>query len=749
MVLKGLSTRYTVIKTFEEVKKVVEYCKVTNYCSYDFETKAKGPHGATNDEEGKVPTGPQYIEDEPTMVSISFQPHSSYVIPLFHFESPFQRKEATKILEYLGEHLFENRSIVKVGYNLKFELRWLIRYGLTMKGPCLDMMLAKYLLNEERPNDLKSLVAELMPEYAGYEEDVRRLVSKYKGWANVPLKPLARYNAMDSDVTLRLVPMLEKKLIKNNFYKLFRNMCMPQTFVLAESESMGMCIDKEYLDELIIQTAKQIEKKLNSLISHKKIRRFQQGRVDEKIKKLIIETKEEIKLIQAGKPVGKKKEVYKNPDIAIKNRMEKVSKYIAGNLTTKKERVNDFNPGSPDQMVDLLFNSPYGFRFKVVKYTKDKKTKKPTKRPSTDEEALLVLKNKDKSGFVQNVLDYREITKLYSTYMVAIQYRLTSHNTIHGSFLIHGTVTGRLSSKNPNLQNIPRSTTSSTIKKMYVCPPGHLLLEVDYGQAELRVAAELSGDEALIDIFKQGYNLHLATACKLNNCYERYAEIKAIEKDDKHKDHLFWIKEKKKGKVLNFSVLFGQSDYETANQMGVSVDEAREFKAEWFRAFPRIKPWMKEQAKKCKRDGYVYNLFGRKRRLPDIYSPNDGSYNKAVRDAINAPIQGSSSDFTQLSTIMIRDKVLKGELIMTDNIKYIHQAYTVHDSIGFYVQPKYLHKVVPVILDIMMNTMTQHYFGFKMKKVKMKASPSIGITWGELRDYNPTEDYDKLLKLAA
>lgn len=738
MVLKVKSTRYIVVSKFDQVKKLVAYCKATRYASLDFETFAGGPHGYTISDDG-LPTGPQYEEDQPSVLGISFQPYSSWVIPLFHFQSPFSKSEALLIIKYLARNILEDRNIVKVAYNLKFEARWFLRYGYRFKGTCLDVMGMKYLLNEERPNDLKSLVAAKIPKYAGYEDEVRDTIRKYGGWHKVPMNILAPYNAMDTDVTLRLVSLLEKKLIKFGFYKLFRSMFMMQTRVLAESESMGLCVDVPYLKKIIVETDATIKKKHKSLMAHKRIVGFQQWRVDNHVRKLIKECKEEIEKIESGELE------YAKPEQAIRNREEKISRYIAGTLVTKKEKLEYFNPASVPQMIDFLYKSKAGLRLPILKYTKDKKTKKETTNPSTDEETLLKLKRKDKSGFIGTLLEYREITKLYSTYMVAIDYRLTKQNRVHGSFLIHGTVTGRLSSKNPNLQNIPRDTTSSLIKTMYVPPPGHLLFEVDYGQAELRVAAELAQDEAMLDIFKRNYNIHVATAAKLNHKYDEYNQIKGILGDPKHKDNLFWEKQKKKGKVLNFSILFGQSDFETAQQMDCSVDEAREFKAEWFRQFPGIKKLMKKVERFVEEHGYVKSMFGRKRRLPDIYSPSSGHRNKALRDAINAPIQGASSDYTQLSTIEIRERTLMGDLIMTDNLDFLPQAYTVHDSIGFYIMPKYIHTAVPKVLDIMANTPTLKYFDFEMKRVKMKASPEIGITWGGLQEYNPWTNYEKLL----
>ncbi len=501
---------------------------------------------------------------------------------------------------------------------------------------------------------------------------------------------------------------------------------MMQTRVYADSEMMGMGVDKKYLDKIELETRTQIRKNEANLLKMRKVREFQQWRIKKHVEKLIKDTQAEIKKVEEddSKTDASKARM-------IKGREEKISRYIAGNLITKKEVVGDTNFNSPDQMVDLLFHSSRGFRFKIIKYTKDKLTKQDTKRPSTDEEVLLLLKKKDKTGFITALLKHRELSKLWSTYMVAIQNRLTQNNRIHRSFKIHGTVTGRMSSADPNLHNIPRDNTSSIIKVMYIPPPGHLVLEVDYGQAELRVVAEMANERALIDIFERGFNVHLATACKMLRQMDRYDEVKKILKDPNHKENLYWEKQKKKGKTLNFSILFGQSDEETADQMTadnlemgikeiVTLEDAKRFKKEWHREFPAIKPYMEYQEIFCRRHKYVVNLFGRRRNLPDIDSERAGFYNKAVRDAINAPVQGGSSDFAQFACSIIRHKIILGELKLSNNLKYQAQANSVHDSIKFYAEPRFIHKAVPIIESICSQPETLRYFGFELAETGVR-----------------------------
>jgi DNA polymerase I-like protein with 3'-5' exonuclease and polymerase domains len=735
---------YKIVTTFAEIENVIKWCQETRYCSFDYETRAHGPLGPSyKGKNSDNPAGPQFKEDKPTILGISFQIGFAYVIPLFHLESPFSNREVLKIFTMLSQGIFENKEIIKIAHNFKFEYKWSTRYGCKFNGRIFDTMLAKYLLDEERPHGLKDLVALKFPEYAEYDDEVEECVKKGGGWHSVPLDTLSEYCALDCDMTLRLMIILEEKLMDMGFYLLFRNMTMMQTRVLAESEIQGFIIDKDYLYDLEEKEAKKIEETEEALQGHKKIRKFLKQRKKDHIKKLIENTQDEIRKIRSGEIE------YANIDRAIQNREEKVSRYLAGELVTNKEKIEDrVNFNSTPQLRELLFTSKAGFKFGIVKYTLDKK-KQPTENPSTDEDVLLELELKDKSGFISNLLKLRGLNKIYSTYIKGPMKRINHKGRLNTDYLIHGTVTGRLSSKNPNLQNIPRGTTSNIIKRMFIPPKDHLILEVDYGQAELRVVAEISNDKTMIELFDKGYNIHVATACKANDCIEDYDHIKKVVlKDENHPDNLFWTKQKKRAKVINFGIIYGQTPKMLAESLSlpgdpVTEEEARQFREEWLNLYPGVKRWFKKQERFLKKHGYVKNIFGRKRRLPGIWDSQIGVQNKAIRDCINAPIQGASSDMTQFSSVVIREQVIKNEIIMSDYAEFRNQLYTVHDSLGFYIQPKYIHTVVPQLKAICENPQTQKYFGFQMKKVRMKVSAEIGLNWGELKDYNKEEDYQK------
>jgi DNA polymerase I-like protein with 3'-5' exonuclease and polymerase domains len=724
---------YKIVETLEEIDQVIAWCKETKYCSHDFETSG-----------GSFANKNEY----PTIIGISFQIGSAYIIPLGHSESKF-KKIYPEILKKISTELFEDPEIIKIAWNFKFEEKWVMRYGVKYKGRCFDAMLAKYLLDEERPNDLGSIVARLLPDYQDYKDDTEQL-ARVHGWAGIPLKELCDRNALDCDLCLRLMCYFEPRLIKTGLYPLFRNLIMRGSNVLAKSEFKGIKVNTKYLDKLIAQYKIKIEDNELNMRNHIELRKYEKKIVKVKIKNLIKKVKEEILTIEdEGKP---------NAPRLIKSREEKVSKLAAGQFTNQKERklMEPFNFSSPNQLIDFFYNSPHGLKFPIVRYTKNKLTKQDTDRPSTDEDTLEMLRPYDKKGFLAQLLDHRGLSKLYSTYMVGMKTHVTEDNRIHANFKIHGTVTGRLSCGDPNLQNIPRGDNedAAKIKKMFIADRGCLLLQIDYSQAELRVMAEAANEKSMLEWFSSGKDIHLASACKKYS-YD-YHKAKKILDDENHKDYKIWKRRRKQAKTINFGIIYcqtakklalGLSESAKYNNQGeiitpaiiVSQEEAQEFLDDFNHDFPNIGKFMKSQRAKAKRNGFVKTFFGRKRRLPNIYSSENGKRAEAERQSINAPIQGTASDFAFFSSILIDEYITKHKKQKWG----LEQIYTVHDSLGFLIKPKFIHEAVPIINGICENPQTQRWFGFSMKKVKMAVDFEVGHNWASLKKYNKENDYTK------
>ena len=730
-------TKIKIITKREQVDKLISYCKKTKYASVDFETNGEPYH---------------FENSYPTILGVSFQPGSAYIIPLGHFDSPFlKNNEWISILKHFGKEVIENPEIVKIAQNMKFEDCWFKKYGINFNGRCFDTMLAKYLLDEERPHDLKSMVVKWLPEYGGYEE--------YEGstlpWDKKPLDGLSKYCGIDCDTTFRLMLFFEQKLIKGGFYPLFRNMLMMGSRTLAEAEFRGFDIDVPYLKNLVETYGVKIENLEKDLKSHKRIKKYQRSRVDRlkiklinEVKNEITEIKEDIESVKTKLSLGEFEKYEKRKLKAISDRENKISRYIAGEFTTNKEKaiLEPVNFSSPNQMIELLFTDESGFQFEVVKYTEDKKTRTYTDRPSTDEEVLETLKNKDKSGFIGQLLEYRGITKLYSTYIVGMHDKLGTDGRIHGSFLLHGTVTGRLSSREPNMQNIPRDTTASDIKKMFISPKRQIILQLDYSQAELRVMAAQANETAMLEWFRTGKDIHMASACKKNKW--DYDERAKILEDESHPLHKETKTARKHAKTINFGIIYGQGAKHLSSTLSdpekgeiVTEEEAKQFLEDFNRDFPRVAKFIKKQHEFAKRNGFVRNLFGRKRRLPNIDSDEKGKVAEALRQSVNAPIQGAASDYALFSSILIRDAIRSGELP-----KNMIEIATVHDSIIFYVDPKDVHDVVPKLYSICKNPQTKKWFDFQIDSVEMQVDFELGVNWGELKKYDSKFDYTQLIK---
>lgn len=531
-------TRYKIIRSFKELKQLVEACLNTGYASVDFETNAEGIYKDTF---------------KPTILSVSFQVGSGCSIPLQHFDESVKEIPWLKWLQYFGRRVVENPNIVKVAQNFKFDNQIFVKYGIYVRGTVIDTMLAKYLLNEEKPHGLKPMVAKYLPEFADYEK-----YDKFETipWDKKPLEPLARYGCMDTDFTLRLALFLEKKLIDKGFYNLYRNLIMPASKVLQDAETNGLPIDLSFNDFLQDKYSKLIQETNDKLRSVRQIKRYQKYSLEQRKQVYIDKLTQEIEEL-SGDPKKVK---------SIKNREDKISRILAGEYKTNDEKklIEPVNFNSTKQMVDLLYLSPKGFKFPIVEYTKDKKNK-PTNNPSTSEDTLIKISDQDKTGFIKSLLDLRGLDKMNSTYIVGLRELVQSDNKVHPTFLISGTTSGRLSSRNPNGQNIPKVMVNPDIKKQFIPPSGKLFLTYDYSQAELRILAHLANEETMLEWFRTGKDIHLASACK--KYHEDYDKIIKIYEDEQHELYPLWKKRRKQAKTINFGVCFS-GDTEILTEKG-------------------------------------------------------------------------------------------------------------------------------------------------------------------------------------
>lgn len=709
-------TRYKIIRSFKELKQLVEACLHTGYASVDFETNAEGIYKDTF---------------KPTILSVSFQVGSGCSIPLQHFDESVQDIPWLKWLQYFGRKVVENPKVVKVAHNFKFDNQIFVKYGIYVRGTVIDTMLAKYLLNEEKPHGLKPMVDKYLPEFADYEK-----YDKFESidWDKKPLEPLARYGCMDTDFTLRLGLFLEKKLIDKGFYNLYRNLIMPASKVLQDAETNGLPIDLQFNDQLQDKYSKLIQETNDKLRSVRQIKRYQKYSLEQRKRDYIDKLTQEIEELSSDPKKAK----------SVKNREDKISRVLAGEYQTNDEKklIEPINFNSTKQMVDLLYISPKGFKFPIVEYTKDKKNK-PTNNPSTSESTLTKILDQDKSGFLKALLDLRGLDKMNSTYIVGLRELVQSDNKVHPTFLIHGTTSGRLSSKNPNGQNIPKVMVNPDIKKQFIPPSGKLFLTYDYSQAELRILAHLAKEETMLEWFRTGKDIHVASACK--KYHEDYGEILKIYEDEQHELYPLWKKRRKQAKTINFGIVYEQSAHKLAESLStpeekVDDSEGQQFLDEYFTTFPKIKKFMDKQHKFMEKHGYCVSLFGRRRRCPNVYSDNFSEYLEALRQSTNMPCQSTASDMALFASIIVWEKVKKGEL------PPMREVNTVHDSVYQFIEPRYITPdTIYRIWDICRNPSTKEFFDFEIKDVDMSMDFTIGRTMAEELPYIPGYDYNKML----
>ncbi|WP_444365640.1 DNA polymerase I [Prevotella sp.] len=378
------------------------------------------------------------------------------------------------------------------------------------------------------------------------------------------------------------------------------------------------------------------------------------------------------------------------------NALAETSKVFTDRMTQIEKNIyelagHQFNIASPKQVGEVLFGE-----MKIV--DKPKKTK--TGQYVTSEEVLQQLRSK--APIVDHILEHRGLKKLLGTYVDALPKLINPHTGhIHTSFNQAVTATGRLSSSDPNLQNIPvRGEDGKEIRKCFIPEPGCLFFSADYSQIELRVMAHLSGDKNMIEAFREGYDIHAATAARI---YKE--DINDVTRD-----------QRTKAKRANFGIIYGITVFGLAERLEISRDEAKQLIDGYFETFPQVHDYMEKAKQLAREHGYAETFFHRRRYLPDITSHNATVRNFAERNAINAPIQGSAADIIKIAMIRIYERFrregIKSKMILQ-----------VHDELNFSVLPEEKEQVEKIVLEEMQNAYPLH--------VPLVADSGWGNNWLE------------------
>lgn len=717
-----METRYHIIRNKRELKKLIACCKSTGYACCDYETNAE----------------PIYNKGfKPTILSVSWMPGFGASIPLDHFETKDYTSPGwnwKKMLRKFGEEVIENYDIVKVAWNWKFDDQINQKYQIFYRGTCLDGMLAKYLLNEEKPNDLKSMVRRYLPEYGNYEK--QDAFDKIP-WDKKELDPLCHYGCQDTDYTLRLMIFFEKKLIDLGLYSTFRNLIMSASRVLTSVEKNGLYLDREFNNQLLETYKPKIDAARQAIYDLPRVKKFEKKYNQEKVDKYIQSIESELEELDYNDPKDKRK---------IASREQKISNIKAGIFTTKKEQelIRPINLGSSVDLPALMY-SEEGFHFEVIKNNESGK-------PSTDEETLtnlrLTVKKPDspKAIFLDRLLELRGLEKMYKTYIEGWNEKVQDDDRLHGRFLIHGTTSGRLSSAEPNAQQIPKTSVDPNIKLQLKAPKGTLYIASDFSQAELRIMAHLSGDETYLNAFNSGQDPHLAIAA--TKYHIPYEEALKIYEDENHPEHKIWKVRRKQAKQIAFGLIYGIGAKLLAVKLSdpksgiiVTPEEAQKEMDIFFGQHPKLKTFLKKQEKFLRKNGHLVSLFGRKRRLPQIYSNDKGEEAYALRLALNFPCQSAASDMCLFGSILIYYLMRQGKLPSTKSVCLVHDAnYQITKPENINIWSIY------EMWQIYRNPLTKPYFGFQIDDVTMDMEFVIGRSMAEELPFIPGYDYKKMLE---
>lgn len=506
-------------------------------------------------------------------IAFSFKKNQAFYVP---FPKEFDQASAlmTKFKPF-----FESKSIEKIAHNLKYDEQVVNRYGVKIKGPRFDTMIAHYLLSPDGKHSM-DVLAEYYLNYkpVSIEELIGKKGKNQKSMLDLDQKEIVNYACEDADITWQLKELFEPELQKDHLKKLFYDLEMPLVEVLKSMEQEGINID--------ISGLKKFSQELEDLLQV----------LEEKIISL------------AGE---------------------------------------EFNIDSPKQLGDILFE-----KLEISK--KAKKTK--TGQYSTSEDVLQ--KHVNDHEIIPHILDYRSLRKLKNTYVDPLPDLVDPKDgRVHTHYMQTVASTGRLSSTNPNLQNIPiRTEKGREIRKAFIPrDENHLLLAADYSQIELRIIAALSNDENMVNAFKEGLDIHAATAAKVYN----------VSIDDVTRT------QRSNAKAVNFGIIYGQSAFGLSQNLGISRGEAKSIIDSYFAQYPTIKSYMDEAKTKAKELGYVETIFKRRRYLPDIDSKNAIVRGYSERNAINAPIQGSAADIIKLAMINIF-KRMQNEKVKSRLLLQVH-----------------------------------------------------------------------------
>ncbi len=599
-----------IVDTPEKMNALVKQLEQAKLISLDTETTSTDPMRA-----------------ELVGISLSIEPGKGFYIPVGHTAADSKQLSLQEVQIALRP-IFENPDIPKAGHNIKYDALVLKRNGIQIQHITMDTMLAEWLVNPASRNlGLKNLAwVRLGIEMTHIEE----LIGKGKAqlnMANVNIAAAAPYAAADAEVTLRLIPPLEKELEDNNSLKLLKEMEIPLISVLADMEEAGILVNVDFFKKFAVE----LQDKMTTLES----------------------------------------QVYQ----------------AAG---------SPFNLNSTQQLSRVLFD-----RLKLVPPGMGKKTTAGTYSTSAD----ILDEMRGQHPVVDAILEYRELTKLKSTYVDALPLQVNPvTGRIHTSYNQTGSVTGRIASSDPNLQNIPtRTDLGRRVREGFIAGQGLVLLSIDYSQIELRIVAHMAKDEAMLDAFRAGQDIHATTAAAIYNI-----PLEQVKKE-----------QRRHAKAINFGLIYGMGAFGLSRSADLTLAEAENFISAYFTRFPGVKRYLDGIRKEAAQRGYVETLLGRRRYFPGLTTQQNNNLRlREEREAINAPIQGTAADILKLAMLRIPNALALNKL-------HGRMLLQVHDELVLECPENELKQTAQVVQHEMENA-------FKLD-IPLETEARSGMNWGSMK----------------
>jgi len=609
----GFDTNATTVDTPEALADLTKVLAAAKVIAFDTET-----------------TSTNHMRAELVGISLAIEPDRGYYIPVGHDPKLGTQLPVADVIGALRGPLTDP-NIPKVGHNLSFDYVILARQGLEVSPLSFDSMIAEWVGDSSSRNlGLKNLAWVRLNVEMTEIEELLGTGRKQISMAQVPIAKAGAYSAGDSEVVLRLKPILEKRIREVQAEKLFAEMEMPLVRVLSQMEMTGIPLDIEFLHKM----SSELDKDLSEIA-------------------------------------------------------QKVYQQVG----------EEFNLNSPAQIAHALFD-----RLKLARPDGVRKTAGGSYSTAAD----VLDSMRDAHPMVVWILEYRELSKLKSTYLDALPLEVNPRtNRVHTSYNQAGTVTGRIASSEPNLQNIPiRTELGRKVRQAFIAAPDHVLLGVDYSQVELRIVAHMADDEAMLAAFRDGQDIHATTSAAILGI-----PLEAVTDD-----------QRRNAKAVNFGLIYGMSAFGLTRSSDLTLAESEDFVKAYFERFPGVRAYIDNTKKQATKLGYIETLLGRRRYFPGL---KDGTNyilrSRLEREAINSPIQGSAADIMKLAMLRVAAALpkakLKGRMLMQ-----------VHDELVIEVPEDELQKTGKIVSE----EMSSAY----VLKVPLQTEVKWGKNWGQMKPLN-------------